>query len=72
MQIFIRSRVAFDRLCFIEAEPVSGVDYYPARTKREQAAREDYEKLLEETVLEGLFIRDIIREEVTSDELRIL
>ncbi len=70
-QVFLRSRLAFDRITYVESEPVRGEEYYPRRTERDINARQAYYRLLEETAVEGIFARDIIRGEMSRDELRI-
>lgn len=41
---------------------MDGSVYYPQRVKRDDKARSDYYKLLEEESDEGIFIRDIMKE----------
>ena len=55
----------------MEADAVPGDEYYSKRMKRDYKAREDYYRLLEESVSEGIFARDILGKEMTADELRI-
>lgn len=71
MQIFLQSEKAFERIRFVEADEVPGDEYYSKRMKRDYKAREDYYRLLEESVSEGIFARDIVGKEMTADELRI-
>lgn len=70
-QVFLQSRRAFDQLSFVEASMVSGEIYYPKRRERDGLAREAFNHMLEEQVTEGIFARDIIREEPGLNELRI-
>ncbi len=62
IQICLKSRVSFERISFVETDAVDGSMFYPQRVKREDKARSDYYKLLEEESDEGVFIRDIMRE----------
>ena len=70
-QICLKSRNSFDAICFREARAVDGSIYYPKRMEREKQARNDYYHLLEKIDMNGIFIRDIMRKEMTIDELRI-
>ena len=69
MQVFIKSKAAFEHLSFVEAEMVSGDVYYLKRIDRDVSAREAFDRMLEEGVTEGIFARDILREEPDIHEL---
>ncbi len=71
IQICLKSRKSFDKIRFIRAEAVDGDIYYPLRIGRDKEARAGYYKLLEQTVKDGIFARDIINKEMTENELRI-
>lgn len=71
MQVFLKSEKAFEQLQFIEANPVPGDEYYKKRMIRDFKARESYYKLLEESVSDGIFARDIVGKEMKAYELRI-
>lgn len=62
IQICLKSPAGFERISFLGADDVDGSVYYPQRVKRDDKARSDYYKLLEEESDEGVFIRDIMRE----------
>ena len=70
-QIVIKSEKAFHRLHFISGIFVDGSIYYPKRKIRDSKAREDYIKKIENLDLNGLYIRDLIREEKKNHESSI-
>jgi len=71
-QIVLHSQQAFDRLHFIEAEPVDSSVYFPRKQWRDRQAREAYFRMLEETPLEGaVYLVDILTENWNSDDPRI-
>ena len=70
-QIVLKSKKAFDAIQFAEYEPADFHEYYPKKKERDEKARSDYQKLLEKDNLEGLFIRDILKEGVKADDSRL-
>ena len=70
-QICLKSARSFDVIKHLNAERVDGDIYYPRRMNRDNKAREDYYKLLEEEIEGGIFARDIIEGRVNVDELRV-
>ncbi len=70
-QIALKSKKAFERIRFVSFEPVECSAYYPLCRRRDDTARAAYRAELEKTVLEGWFIRDLMREEVSADDPRI-
>ena len=71
IQIFIQSKKAFEQLTFVESGMVPGNIFYPRRLVRDKNAREEYNRLLENAWTEGVFIRDMIREGMMENDLRI-
>lgn len=71
IQICLKSARSFDVIKHLNAERVDGDIYYPRRMNRDNKAREDYYKLLEEENEGGIFARDIIEGRVNVDELRV-
>lgn len=71
IQICVKSARGFDIIKYLNAESVNGELYYPRRVNRDNRAREEYYKLLEEDTKGGIFVRDIIEKRVNDDELRI-
>ena len=57
-QIVLISERAFKQIKFISSEEVNTYDYYSKRFRREQNAKEDFNKA---STIDGEFIRDIIR-----------
>ena len=60
-QVFIKSGKAFENLKFVEYEFVSGEEYFKKRSDRDNEAREQYNRLLENEVDTGIFARDIVK-----------
>ena len=67
----MKSARGFDIIKYLNVESVNGELYYPRRINRDNKAREEYYKLLEEDTKGGIFVRDIIEKRVNDDELRI-
>lgn len=70
-QFVLKSKKSFDTIEFEAAIAVSRTEYYPRRKSRDDAARAAYRAELEKDDINGLYIRDLIREEVTSDDPRL-
>lgn len=70
-QIVLKSPKAFNEIKFISSELVNSDVFYAKRKKRDEDARIAYKKELEKNDLNGLYIRDIIREEVTKNDARL-
>lgn len=70
-QVMIRSERAFERLRFQGYETVNSREYYPLRVRRDALARQAFGKERAVADLNGLYIRDILREEVQPDDPRI-
>ena len=72
LQYVLKSRLAFERISFKEAIPVSAEECYPKRMKRDSEAREKYlhgERFSLDK--DDLCIIDIIREEIGPDDSRL-
>ena len=70
-QVVIKSEEAFDRIRFHGSVYVDRMEYYPKRQARDLQARELYIQELEKEDVNGLYIRDLIREEVRGDDPRL-
>lgn len=70
-QFVLKSQKAFDRIRFVEYSVADSSVYYAKRKVRDGEAREAHNRELEKEDLNGLFMRDILREEMKSDDLRI-
>ncbi|MCQ2592028.1 MAG: DUF3990 domain-containing protein [Treponema sp.] len=70
-QVVIKSPEAFDRLKFINYEIVDYKQWYFKRKNREAEARDDFYNLMKQDDISGLFIRDIILNEVKADDSRL-
>ena len=70
-QIVLKSKKAFDEIKFVSYEVCDNTIYYAKRKARDDEARESFNAELEKEDLNGLYMRDIIREEVTPDDARL-
>lgn len=70
-QFVLKSEKAFERIQFLSYISADNSVYYTRRKARDEAARAAYRTELETDDLEGLFMRDIIREEVLPDDIRL-
>ena len=72
-QVVLVSDKAFEKLEFMEAVPAKSSIYYPKFYTRDLKARKDYRNELAHapTILDDVFVLDIIREGMTQDDPRI-
>lgn len=73
LQTVLVSEKAFKQLEFIDAEPVDKTIYYPRFYERDTKARQSYavEITKSRTLLDDIFVLDILREEMKNDDPRI-
>lgn len=67
----MKSPVAFEKIQFISYDIADNTEYYAKRKARDDKARAAFRAELERDDLEGLYMRDIIREEVQPDDPRL-
>ena len=65
----IKTEKAFNQLAFKSAELADNTIYYARRKKRDDEARNAFFAELEKEDASGIYMRDIIREEMTSDDV---
>ena len=70
-QVVLKSKKSFERIKFKDYELADYHEYFPKKKERDEKARSNYRKLLEEDDIEGLFMRDILREEIKADDSRL-
>lgn len=70
-QIVLKSEKAFDEINFLSYEVCDNTIYYAKRKARDDETRKAFNAELEKEDLSGLFMRDIIREEVMPDDARL-
>ena len=70
-QYVLKSEKAFNRLVFKSAEPADNSIYYARRKIRDDKARNAFFTELEKEDANGIYMRDIIREEMKSDDVRL-
>lgn len=70
-QFVLKSEKAFDTIKFLDYTVADNTEYYFKRKTRDDEARASYYKELENEDLDGIFMRDIIREDIKPDDPRI-
>lgn len=70
-QYVLKSEKAFNRLVFKSAEPADNSIYYARRKIRDDKARNAFFTELEKEDANGIYMRDIIREGMKSDDVRL-
>ena len=70
-QFVLKSEKAFSLIQFISSEEVPNEVYFPKRKQRDDKARAAYREELEREDLNGLFIRDIVKEGIMPDDPRL-
>lgn len=73
IQVVLHSQKAFNQLKYIESSIADNETYYTKRCARDLMAREEYRNTtrISNVTPDDLFIMDIIRQEVKSDDSRI-
>ena len=70
-QFVLKSKKAFGAIHFLEHTIAQHSIYYARRMRRDIDAREAFYKKQEEDDIHGIYMRDIIREEMKSDDIRL-
>ena len=70
-QFVLKSPAALEKIEFISYEIADNTEYYAKRKARDDEARTAFRAELEKDYLDGLYMRDIIREEVKADDPRL-
>lgn len=70
-QFVLKSPKAFEAIRFIDYTVADNTVYYAKRKARDDEARATYMKELEQDDINGIFMRDIIREEIKADDSRL-
>ena len=68
-QYVLKTEKAFNQLAFKSAELADNAIYYARRKMRDDEARNAFFAELEKEDASGIYMRDIIREEMTSDDV---
>ncbi len=61
-QYVLKSQKAFEDIRFLSYEVSENSHYFTLRRRRDELAREAYQQAIQEQSLEGVYIRDLIRE----------
>lgn len=70
-QFVLKSKKAFDAIKFLDYTVADNSIYYFKRKARDDEARAAYRKEIEKEDLDGIFMRDIIREAMKSNDPRL-
>lgn len=70
-QFVLKSPKAFGAIRFVDYTVADNTVYYAKRKARDDEARASYMKELENEDIDGIFMRDIIREELRQDDPRL-
>ena len=70
-QIVVISLKAFERIRYIGSEISDSTKYYPLKKSRDDHARDEYDRLKNESTIKDIFILDIMREEWDDDDSRL-
>ena len=70
-QFVLKTPAAFEKIQFISYETCDNTVYYAKRKARDDEARAAFRAELERDDLDGLYMRDIIREEVQPNDPRL-
>ena len=70
-QIVLKSKKAFDSIYFLSYESANNEIFYARRRIRDEEARAAYLAELEKEDMNGIFMRDIIREEMKKNDSRL-
>ena len=70
-QYAVVSELAFSRLRFIDCLAADNTVYYHRRKSRDNEARVAFHKEMEKDDMDGIFLRDIIREGMRADDARL-
>lgn len=71
-QYVLISKKAFEQICFLDYIPADNKEYYLKKKTRDESARAAFRAIVEKDDVNGIYIRDIIREgmDATDERLR--
>ena len=70
-QFVLKSEKAFEAIRFLDYVVADNSVYYVKRRNRDTEARDAFQKELENDDVNGIYMRDIIREEMKPDDVRL-
>ncbi len=70
-QFVLKSKKSFDALHFLDYIVADNSTYYAKRKVRDEEARNAFQKELEKDDVTGIYMRDIIREEMKQNDVRL-
>ena len=70
-QIVLKSQKAFDSLSFVNYEIAKSALYYPKKKQRDENARNAFYREFNSPDLNGLYMRDILAQEINNNDPRL-
>ena len=70
-QFVLKSKKAFESISFLDYIIADNSIYYAKRKVRDEKAREAFKKELENDDIDGIYMRDIIKEKMKQDDIRL-
>ena len=70
-QIVLKSKKSFNRIKFLNYQIADNSVYYARKSDRDIKARNDFQKELEQDDINGLFMRDILKEKIKENDTRL-
>ncbi len=70
-QYCLKSKKAFDQIKYIDNIPAENSIYFKKRRDREEQAKADYYNVVNKLDINGIYIRDIIKESMKDGDHRI-
>ena len=70
-QFVLKSEKAFERIRFLDYAVADNSIYYARRKVRDEEARKAFQREPETDDVRGIFMRDILREEMKQDDIRL-
>ena len=67
----LKTEKAFEAIKYVRHQPADNTIYYARRKARDDEARAAFTAELEREDMDGLYMRDIIREGVTANDARL-
>lgn len=72
VQVVVKSRRAFDRIRFVDAEPAAREAFLKSRLRREESARAEYVRLVAQPFdPKALYMTNILQQEIRPDDPRL-
>lgn len=70
-QYVLMSEKAFNQIKYLDYIPVENKEYYPKRKSRDEAARKAFMQEIEKSDIDGIYMRDIIRDNMEASDVSL-